>query len=147
MAFYEVYGAPAPYAAAAYGYSAPAPYAVPPMPAYGVGAGAVDELRCDLVMLCVNNDPRCPTQLHAAPLCRTNIQQATAAGGVWHCRTVFLTGFPNDVKERELNNMLRFMPGYEASQMNWKGGQVRWLDQHVCGPHCCAVMEPVHLLW
>jgi hypothetical protein len=29
------------------------------------------------------------------------------------------------VKERELNNMLRFMPGYEASQMNWKNGQVR----------------------
>jgi len=40
---------------------------------------------------------------------------------------VFLTGFPNDIKERELNNMLRFMPGYEASQMNWKNGQVRWL--------------------
>lgn len=36
-----------------------------------------------------------------------------------------MTGFPNDVKERELNNMLRFMPGYEASQMNWKNGQVR----------------------
>lgn len=35
-----------------------------------------------------------------------------------------MTGFPNDVKERELNNMLRFMPGYEASQMNWKNGQV-----------------------
>lgn len=85
MAFYEGYGAPAPYATAAYGYSAPAPYAVPPMPgAYGVGAGAVDELR-----------------------------------------TVFLTGFPNDIKERELNNMLRFMPGYEASQMNWKNGQAQ----------------------
>lgn len=40
-------------------------------------------------------------------------------------RTVFITGFPNDIKERELNNMLRFMPGYEASQMNWKNGQVR----------------------
>jgi hypothetical protein len=41
------------------------------------------------------------------------------------CRTVFVTGFPNDVKERELNNMLRFMPGYEASQVYWKNGQVR----------------------
>lgn len=40
-------------------------------------------------------------------------------------RTVFVTGFPPDVKERELNNMLRFMPGYEASQMNYKNGQVR----------------------
>lgn len=36
-----------------------------------------------------------------------------------------MTGFPPDVKERELNNMLRFMPGYEASQMNYKNGQVR----------------------
>lgn len=39
-------------------------------------------------------------------------------------RTVFVTGFPNDVKERELNNMLRFMPGYEASQVYWKNGQL-----------------------
>ncbi|CAD7697713.1 unnamed protein product [Ostreobium quekettii] len=39
-------------------------------------------------------------------------------------RTIFLTGFPDDVKERELNNMLRFLPGYQASQMNWKNGQV-----------------------
>jgi len=64
MAFYEGYGAPAPYATAAYGYSAPAPYAVPPMPgAYGVGAGAVDELRCDLGMISVERDPRRPTGL------------------------------------------------------------------------------------
>lgn len=39
-------------------------------------------------------------------------------------RTVFITGFPQDVKERELNNLLRFIPGYEASQMNWKNNQV-----------------------
>lgn len=37
-------------------------------------------------------------------------------------RTVFITGFPDDVKERELNNLLRFIPGYQASQMNWKDG-------------------------
>ena len=30
-------------------------------------------------------------------------------------RTVFITGFPADVKERELNNLLRFLPGYEVS--------------------------------
>jgi len=29
-------------------------------------------------------------------------------------RTVFITGFPEDVRERELNNMLRFLPGYEV---------------------------------
>ncbi len=27
-------------------------------------------------------------------------------------RTVFVTGFPADVKERELNNLLRFIHGY-----------------------------------
>ncbi|KAK9853868.1 hypothetical protein WJX84_000021 [Apatococcus fuscideae] len=40
-------------------------------------------------------------------------------------RTVFLTGFPDDVKERELNNLLRFLPGYEASQMHWKNSQAQ----------------------
>jgi len=40
-------------------------------------------------------------------------------------RTIFITGFPQDVKERELNNLLRFLPGYEASQMNWKNGQAQ----------------------
>ena len=29
-------------------------------------------------------------------------------------RTLFLTGFPEDVKERELNNLLRFLPAYEV---------------------------------
>ncbi len=29
-------------------------------------------------------------------------------------RTLFVTGFPPDVKERELNNLLRFLPGYEV---------------------------------
>lgn len=32
-------------------------------------------------------------------------------------------GFPLDVKDRELNNLLRYMPGYEACQMNWRSGQ------------------------
>ncbi|PRW58713.1 cell wall integrity scw1 [Chlorella sorokiniana] len=40
-------------------------------------------------------------------------------------RTVFITGFPDDVKERELNNMLRFLPGYEASQMHFRNGQAQ----------------------
>ena len=31
-------------------------------------------------------------------------------------RTIFVTGFPGDVKERELNNLLRFLPGYEVSR-------------------------------
>lgn len=35
-------------------------------------------------------------------------------------RTIFITGFPQDIKERELNNLCRFLPGYIASQMNWQ---------------------------
>jgi hypothetical protein len=38
-------------------------------------------------------------------------------------RTIFILGFPADVKERELQNLLRWWPGYEASQMNFKGEQ------------------------
>ncbi|KAG2427887.1 hypothetical protein HYH02_014491 [Chlamydomonas schloesseri] len=40
-------------------------------------------------------------------------------------RTVFVTGFPVDVKERELNNLMRFLPGYEASQMNYGKGSAQ----------------------
>ncbi|GFR49169.1 hypothetical protein Agub_g11191 [Astrephomene gubernaculifera] len=42
--------------------------------------------------------------------------------GTEEVRTIFVTGFPGDVKERELNNLLRFLPGYEASQMNYSKG-------------------------
>ncbi|KAH7422163.1 hypothetical protein KP509_13G094100 [Ceratopteris richardii] len=38
-------------------------------------------------------------------------------------RTIFILGFPPDAKERELQNLLRWWPGYEASQMNFKGEQ------------------------
>jgi len=30
-------------------------------------------------------------------------------------RIILLTGFPQDIKERELNNLLLFLPGYEVS--------------------------------
>ncbi|KAG4123927.1 hypothetical protein ERO13_D10G007600v2 [Gossypium hirsutum] len=36
-------------------------------------------------------------------------------------RTIFITGLPEDVKERELQNLLRWLPGYEDSQVNYKG--------------------------
>lgn len=36
-------------------------------------------------------------------------------------RTIFISGLPEDVKERELQNLLRWLPGYEASQLNFKG--------------------------
>ncbi|KAG2487118.1 hypothetical protein HYH03_014231 [Edaphochlamys debaryana] len=35
-------------------------------------------------------------------------------------RTIFVTGFPANVHERELHNLVCFLPGYEASQMNAK---------------------------
>ncbi|KAI3857319.1 hypothetical protein MKX03_028979, partial [Papaver bracteatum] len=38
-------------------------------------------------------------------------------------RTIFISGLPEDVKERELQNLLRWLPGYEASQVNFKGEQ------------------------
>eukprot|EP00249_Psilotum_nudum_P007051 c20272_g1_i1 orf=522-1514(+) len=38
-------------------------------------------------------------------------------------RTIFVLGFPRDVKERELQNLLRWWPGYEASQLTFKGDQ------------------------
>ncbi|OVA09432.1 RNA recognition motif domain [Macleaya cordata] len=38
-------------------------------------------------------------------------------------RTIFISGLPDDVKERELQNLLRWLPGYEASQVNFKGEQ------------------------
>mmetsp|Transcript_18014 Transcript_18014/g.32892 ORF Transcript_18014/g.32892 Transcript_18014/m.32892 type:complete len:263 (-) Transcript_18014:1965-2753(-) len=40
-------------------------------------------------------------------------------------RTIFITGFPKDVKDRELNNLLRFLPGYSASQLTWKNDQAQ----------------------
>ncbi|CAI5968886.1 unnamed protein product [Closterium sp. NIES-64] len=38
-------------------------------------------------------------------------------------RTIFVTGFPPDAKEREVQNMLRWWPGYEACQLTFKGDQ------------------------
>ncbi|KAE9584483.1 putative RNA recognition motif domain-containing protein [Lupinus albus] len=35
-------------------------------------------------------------------------------------RTIFITGLPEDVKERELMNLMRWLPGFEASQLNFK---------------------------
>ncbi|KAL6781040.1 hypothetical protein ACKKBG_A09530 [Auxenochlorella protothecoides x Auxenochlorella symbiontica] len=46
-------------------------------------------------------------------------QPATTSGEL---RTVFITGFPPDIKERELPNLLRFLPGYEACQLHTRAG-------------------------
>lgn len=41
-------------------------------------------------------------------------QQYTTYNNRDELRTIFVTGFPQDVKERELMNLCRFMPGYEV---------------------------------
>uniref|UniRef100_M8BF70 RNA-binding protein with multiple splicing 2 n=1 Tax=Aegilops tauschii TaxID=37682 RepID=M8BF70_AEGTA len=48
---------------------------------------------------------------------------AAARPGSDEVRTIFITGLPVDVKERELHNLLRWLPGFEASQINFKGDQ------------------------
>jgi hypothetical protein len=50
---------------------------------------------------------------------------AVPAGPAEELRTIFITGFPLDVKERELNNLLRFLPGYEVSEWPARGGNQR----------------------
>lgn len=59
---------------------------------------------------------------HAAAYAAPAYAPAPAAYGYNpdELRTVFLTGFPDDVKERELNNLLRFLPGYEVSEASAK---------------------------
>ena len=39
---------------------------------------------------------------------------------LFQVRTIFITGLPEDVKERELQNLCRWLPGFEASQLNFK---------------------------
>eukprot|EP00775_Hariotina_reticulata_P011795 gene11795-11940_t len=58
-------------------------------------------------------------------------------------RTVFITGFPGDVKERELNNLLRFLPGYEASQMTFGKGQVQGFALFATGSTARAACSAV----
>ncbi|CAN1298637.1 RNA-binding protein with multiple splicing [Linum perenne] len=55
---------------------------------------------------------------HPPPAAVDNANRGPAHDEV---RTVFITGLPEDVKERELQNLLRWLPGYEASQVNFKG--------------------------
>jgi len=61
-------------------------------------------------------------------------------------RTVYLSGFPGDVKERELNNLLRFLPGYEASQMHWKSNQAQGFALFANGATARAAKDAVQNL-
>lgn len=61
-------------------------------------------------------------------------------------RTVFITGFPEDVRERELNNMLRFLPGYEASQMHYRNGQAQGFALFATGSLARASVDAIQNL-
>lgn len=54
-----------------------------------------------------------------------------------------LAGFPTDVKDRELNNLLRYMPGYDACQMNWKSGQPQGFALFTTPAHARAAVEHI----
>jgi hypothetical protein len=62
-------------------------------------------------------------------------------GGREDVRTIFVSGLPHDIKERELHNLLRFMPGYEASQMNWKTGGPQGFALFSTAAHARAVVD------
>ncbi|KAG2271180.1 hypothetical protein Bca52824_065735 [Brassica carinata] len=59
----------------------------------------------------------------------------TSFESVVQLRTIFITGLPDDVKERELLNLLRWLPGYEASQVNFKGEKAHGFFSFLHGSH------------
>lgn len=80
----------------------------------------------------------------AAMLPSTGSPTSASSGGgppVDDVRTVFITGFPADVRERELHNLLRFMPGYEACQTSYKAGGPQGFALFSTALHARAVVE------
>jgi hypothetical protein len=62
-------------------------------------------------------------------------QYATYTPNRDEIRTIFVTGFPMDVRERELTNMCRFMQGYEVRRL-----QFRWLAMTIA--LSCSALSP-----
>ncbi|KAL0319517.1 UNVERIFIED_CONTAM: RNA-binding protein, processing factor 2a [Sesamum angustifolium] len=56
-------------------------------------------------------------------------------------RTIFISGLPEDVKERELQNLLRWLPGYEASQVNFKGEHPMGFALFATAQHALAAKD------
>ncbi|PIN11781.1 RNA binding protein (contains RRM repeats) [Handroanthus impetiginosus] len=56
-------------------------------------------------------------------------------------RTIFISGLPEDVKERELQNLLRWLPGYEASQVNFKGEHPMGFALFATSQHALAAKD------
>lgn len=46
----------------------------------------------------------------------SSIQQTTSSDDV---TTIFVVGFPEDMAEREFQNMFTFCPGFEAASLKW----------------------------
>ena len=61
-------------------------------------------------------------------------------------RTIFISGLPEDVKERELQNLLRWLPGYEASQVNFKGEHPMGFALFATGQHAIAAKDTLQVI-
>ncbi|RWW84213.1 hypothetical protein BHE74_00007186, partial [Ensete ventricosum] len=62
-------------------------------------------------------------------------------------RTIFITGLPGDVKERELHNLLRWFPGFEASQINFKAEQPMGFALFSTAQHAVAAKDALQVIY
>ena len=49
------------------------------------------------------------------------------------------------MKERELQNLLRWLPGYEASQVNYKGEKAMGFALFSCAQHAIAAKDALQV--
>ncbi|KAE8676780.1 Detected protein of unknown function [Hibiscus syriacus] len=59
--------------------------------------------------------------VHAPPPSAAALSPPSHPSNHDEVRTIFIMGLPEDVKERELQNLMRWLPGYEDSQLSFKG--------------------------
>jgi len=57
------------------------------------------------------------------------------------CSTVYITGFPADVTERELENLCRFLPGFVGTSPTFSKGATVWVRFQ--DPDCAAAAVPL----
>ncbi|GLC43993.1 hypothetical protein PLESTB_000217700 [Pleodorina starrii] len=100
---------PPPYAG---GYQPPASHGPPPPDPYGHPPPSYG-----------NYAP--PPYSYPPPYSAPPASYPSGPAGADEVRTIFVTGFPADVKEREFNNLLRFLGGYEAAQLNFSKGSAQ----------------------
>lgn len=88
------------------GYQPPTSHGAPPPDPYGHAPSAYSSYAP-------------PPYSYPPPYSAPPPNYASGPAGAEEVRTIFVTGFPADVKERELNNLLRFLPGYEVGLWVW----------------------------